>query len=170
MVYYDHQNKSALSAETKKDSERRYDMGYYEAAWEERKGFLIKASIIGGIISLITDILMVAGGSFSGYNILQTVVSFLLALLLLAIFFVPTVAIVMMMGGSAQGFAIGILSGLWTAMISSIFDFGPGMILGIIELMLFGTLFAIVAAGYCIYLPVSTIYYFVRSKMERAAV
>lgn len=145
-------------------------MGYYEAAWKERKGFLIKSSIIGGIISLITDIMMVAGGTFSGFGTAQTVVGFVLALLFLEIFLVPMVAIVMMMGGQAQGFAIGMLSGLWTAMISSIFDFGPGMILGIIELMLFGTLFAIVAAGYCIYLPVSTIYYFVRSRMERAAV
>lgn len=144
-------------------------MGYYEAAWKERKGFLIKAFIIGEIISLITDVLMVAGGMFSGFGIMQTIVAFVLMLLLLAIFFVPTVAIVMMMRGQAQGFAIGILSGLWTAMISSIFDFGPGMILGIIEMMLFGMLFAIVAAGYFVYLPVSSIYYFVRSRMERAA-
>ncbi len=144
-------------------------MGYYEAAWEERKGFLIKSSIIGGIISLITDVLMAAGGMFSGSGIMESVGGFLLMLLVLAIFFVPTVAIVRMMGGHAEGFAIGMLSGLWTAMLSSIFDFGPGMVLGIIELMLFGMLFAIVAAGYCVYLPVSTIYYFIRSRMERAA-
>lgn len=143
-------------------------MGYYEAAWEERKGFLIKSSIIGGIISLITNILMAAGGVYSD-GVMETVVEFLLMLVVLAIVFIPTVAIVRMMGAQAEGFAIGMLSGLWTTMLSSIFDFGPGMILGLIKLMIFGCLFMVVALGYCVYLPVSSIYYFVRCKMERAA-
>ena len=61
-------------------------MGYYEAAWEERKGFLIKSSIIGGIISLITDILMAAGGVYSG-GVMEMVGGFLLMLVVLAIVF-----------------------------------------------------------------------------------
>lgn len=142
-------------------------MGYYETVWEERKGFLIKSAVIGGIISLVTDILMATGGIFGGSTVFEAVGMFLTMLLFLAMLFVPAVAIVRMMGRKAEGFAIGILSGLWTAMLSSIFDFGPGVVLGIIELMLFGFLFMAVVAGYCVYLPVSSIYYFVRSRMER---
>ncbi len=144
-------------------------MGYYEAAWEERKGFLVKSVIIGGIIALVTDIMMAASGAFSNGGIMTLVGGFILVFLVFSMVFIPMVAIIRMMRGKAKGFGIGILGGLWTMIVSSIFDFGPGMVLGVLELMLFGVLFMIVALGYSVYLPVSSIYYFVRCKMEKKA-
>ena len=145
-------------------------MGQYEQAWEERKGFLFSSLLIGGAIALVTTILMVANtGICSGQGIFGAILTFWVTMIVFSFIFVPTVAIIRLMGAKASGFAIGLLVGLWTTMISSLFDFGPGMILGIIEMFLFFTLFAIVAAGYSIYLPVSSIYYFIRSQMEKKA-
>lgn len=145
-------------------------MGQYEAAWEERKGFLFSSFLIGGVIALITTILMVANtGICSGNGIFAGILTFWVTYMVFLFIFVPTVAIIRMMGGKATGFGIGILAGLWTTMISSLFDFGPGMILGLIELMLFLTLFVIYAICYSVYLPISSLYYFIRCRMEKKA-
>ena len=145
-------------------------MGQYEAAWEERKGFLFSSLLIGGAIALVTTILMVANtGICSGNGFFVGVLTFLVTLAVFSVIFVPSVAIIRMMGGKATGFGIGILVGLWTTMISSLFDFGPGMILGLIELATFCMLFCVFAAGYSVYLPISSIYYFIRCRMEKKA-
>ena len=145
-------------------------MGQYEQAWEERKGFLFSSLLIGGAIALVTTILMVANtGICSGQGFFGAILTFWVTMIVFSFIFVPTVAIIRMMGAKASGFAIGLLVGLWTTMVSSLFDFGPGMILGLIEMLLFFTLFAIVAAGYSVYLPISSIYYFIRSRMEKKA-
>ena len=141
------------------------NMGYYEAAWTERKHFLATSSIIGMIISLVTTILSAAGGMFEGMEG-AAAGGFIVFFILFSILFIPVVTIVRMMGGKAEGFAIGMLSGLWTSMLSSIFDWGPGMVIGMIEFCIFGILFSIVALGYAVYLPVSSIYYFIKYKQE----
>ena len=143
-------------------------MGYYQAIWEDRKEFLIKSVVIGGALSLIANVLIVASGMYRGGKAIDIFLAFLLMFLLLAIVFSSTVSIIRMMGDEADGFAVGFLCGFKTTIRNTFFGFGIGTVIGIVKILLFAALFAITIAFYCVYLPVSTIYYFVRSRIERA--
>ena len=142
-------------------------MGQYELAWKERKSFLVVSAIIGGIIALITDVLILRA-AYEEMDFGQIIIGSVACFVIMACIFIPIVTVVRMMGKRAEGFAIGILCGLWSTMVSSLLNFGPGMVIGILEMIVFGFLFAAVAAGYCIYLPVSSIYYYVKYRQEKA--
>ena len=142
-------------------------MGYYQMLWEERKRFLKSSCILGAIIAIVLTIVIGKQGISSVSDFFELILVFVV----FSLFFIAVVAVARMIfgGGSAGGnFAIGAVNGLWMATLNAFTGSMLGIAIGLCMLFFFIILFGIVAAIYTIYLPISSIYYFIKARQENA--
>lgn len=88
-----------------------------------------------------------------------------------ALFFISFVAVFrMLFGGDGAGknFAIGAVNGVWIATLNAFTGSILGIVIGVFMLFFFIILFGILATIYAVYLPVTSIYYFIRARQEKS--
>lgn len=142
-------------------------MGTYTMRWEERKSFLFSSMIIGAVIAVIFTVLLatnISGGFLE--NVLPLIAFTLMAFLVLT----AIVAVGRLVFGKSAGgnFATNAVNGLWGAVINTITGGGIGLVIGLLIFFVFFGLFMIVAVYYAVYLPVSSVYLFIKHKQELA--
>ncbi|MCI2048307.1 MAG: hypothetical protein LKJ76_01130 [Lachnospiraceae bacterium] len=141
-------------------------METYTMKWEKRKDFLKKSCLIGLIAGIIVSVLLiiVSGGIQTGKDIWEAVV-FVVIMILFSI--AATCVIRMMKNGSSEGFAIGALGSFWGMCLGAFSGGTFGFVAGFIMMIIYGLLFIAVACFYAIYLPVTSVYYYIRQKNEK---
>ena len=146
-------------------------MGTYTVLWMERKSFLFSSMIVGAILTVAIAIWMLTDIP-EGRTFISLAFEFVATVIGLFLFFTAVVAVGRMVFGKssvAGNFATNVIVGFWSTIIGIIRGGVFGIVIGMFLMIVFAFLFAVVAAGYAIYLPISSIYYFVMYRRECAA-
>ena len=146
-------------------------MNNYEMLWNERKQFLKVNSMIGAILSVGLNIWFYKDSfGISAFWKCGGLGSLIFTTLLGFLLFTACISIARMMKEQGQtGLLIGFLTGFLSVIIRTAKTGVVGLSFGMVMMFVFGGLFLIVAAGYSVYLPVSSIYRFVKYKQEQVA-
>ncbi|MBP3569623.1 MAG: hypothetical protein J6K04_10710 [Lachnospiraceae bacterium] len=142
-------------------------MGTYTVRWEERKSFLFSSMVIGAVLAVcFAALLLYLGKDEIMENLLPVIGTALISFLL----FTAIIAVGRLVFGKNAGgnFATNAVNGLWCAVINSVTGGGIGLVIGLLIFFIFFWLFLIVAAYYAIYLPISSVYLFIKHKQEVA--
>ena len=142
-------------------------MGTYTALWMERKKFLFSSMIIGAIITVVLAVVMLFNPPEG--TMIELVFSYIATVVGLFLFFTAVVAVgrlVFGKGSAGGNFATNVIVGFWSTIIGIIRGGVFGIVIGMFLMIVFTFLFAVVAAGYAIYLPISSVYYFVMYRKE----
>ena len=151
-------------------------MGYYESEWNERKSFLFKSMLIGAILAIALTILLgiFAFKSEEVYTA-GTVVQMILTLIAVAFVgflylsaIVAVMRMVMSKSSVGGGIVTNFIRGFWLTVIGMFTGGWIGIVIGFLLMIVFIYLFVFVAFGYAIYLPISSIYLYIRYKREKA--
>lgn len=149
-------------------------MKSYEMLWNERKSFLFSSMAAGGVIAiflgvLATAIMIYENKMMDGFvgNVFEIIGS----TLLLFIMFSACIAVGRLVFGKSSvggNFATNMVHGFWVTVVNTITGGWLGLMLGLFLCFVFFWLFMAVTIGYSIYLPVSSIYLYVKYKKEIA--
>lgn len=144
-------------------------MGNYTQQWNERKKFLLINLIISSVLALGLTI----WGVISSIDSIETISDWLLVPVLyigidLSLFSCISVIRIVWGKSSFNSFGTNMVAGLWATLMGCFTGGWVTLILGLFLLMVFGFLLAVVILFYMIYLPVSSVYLFIRAKAEHA--
>lgn len=150
-----------------------YNYYTYEERWIERKSFLRSSTIIGAILAAAFSIWAMIEGiknSDGLKEILSTILGSLVVFIIFLLIFSALIAVGrLIFGGSTGGNLVtNAMNGFWVMCISTVTSGGIGMVIGAIMFFGFVFLFMAVAAGFAVYLPISSIYLYVMYRQEMA--
>ena len=143
-------------------------MGYYESAWKDRKSFLFSSMLIGAVLAIAFAVFM-AFNLTEGYSFFENVMGVIGVALIGFVVFSALVAVgrlVFFKNAAGGNFATNFVNGVWLTIVSMITGGWFGLVIGLLLCFVFLWLFAIVVIGYAVYLPISSIYLFIRYKKE----
>lgn len=143
-------------------------MNYYQKKWEERKRFLKSTCIISTIITIV--IFVATLFCSAGFETIWEIVFIPIMFLGMDVVFTAYVAVFRMVFGKSnigRGIGANMLRSFWTLIVSSCFYSIPGMCLGLLLMVVFCFLLMICGVWYAIYLPITTIYYYLQARKER---
>ena len=144
-------------------------MGTYTALWMERKKFLLSSMIIGAILTVLIAVWMLTDIP-EGRTVISLALEFVATVIGLFLFFTAVVAVGRMVFGKSSvgsNFATNVIIGFWSTIIGIMRGGVFGIVIGMLLMIVYWFLFVIVAVGYSIYLPISSIYYYVMYRKER---
>ena len=146
-------------------------MGEYEYLWNERKEFLLSSLKIGAIATVCICVFGLIAIISAGTPWWQAILALLVMMIPSILIVVPAVAVGRLVFGSGViggGAITRFLNGIWMMIWGILTGGWFGLVIGLLLCMIFVWVFGAVVIGYAIYLPISSIYLYVKYKKEIA--
>ena len=146
-------------------------MNTYTTKWNERKKFLFSSTIIGAALAILFLVFFIISNGPGSRFALEDILFAFLFFLVLVLIFTPLILVgrlVFSKNSIGGSFATNTISGLFYMAMDMMSGGYIRATIGVFMFVLFGALFLLTVAIYVVYLPVSTIYFYVMYKKEHA--